>query len=103
MAEAEQLSEVEREFLLFVDEAGRARLTATDNAKLLGITRACWYTWINREAAPWDRRVGRIQRATRNLRADLAEKRLPCYTNQARRDRVAELVKILEQGDKLDR
>lgn len=93
------MTPAEAAFWVFLDTAKEARFSESDNAKIAGISRANWYNWISRKFKPYESRAERMKRATRLIRADLAEKILPAMTNAKRREIVAALVKKLDDGD----
>lgn len=94
----EPLSEAESAFWVFFEAAGKARLNASDCARILGTSRSNWYYWINRNTKPYDYHIGRFRRATKHLNAALAERTLPAMTSAKRRAIVLELVERLNEG-----
>lgn len=90
-----EMSEPAAAFFLFMEIMQRARLNAAEGARILGITRSTWYNWTTRKMEPYPTRLPRIRRATKLLRADLAEKSLPALTGPSRRVHVSVLISKL--------
>lgn len=89
------MGEGEAAFWVFLEVCNECRLPATDGQRLIGISRASWYNWMNGKNKPFATHAVRIRRATKHLRANLAEKILPALTGAKRRSVVAEIIQQL--------